>query len=111
MLITSEDPRVLSTVELNAIKYTAGYVIRKLMQKYASCEAITKCLREMVEGGEADVPSSDAEFHCLTSIYQSKVNRGGLISVSHSVLKFFCLIEHHGFTHAKALLGQHLRTN
>ena len=73
--------RSLSPVELNAIYYTAGYIIHILMRKHSKESDVVEYLSEMVEGGDVYVLSDDKEFHSLVT-YQSKANRGGLVVVS-----------------------------
>ena len=83
--------REFTSVELNAINYTAGYVIHKLLKKYSKGTKVTivNCLMEMVEGGQLDLPSENESYHETVQLYQSKVNRGGLVAVSENVMNFF----------------------
>ena len=99
--------REFTSVELNTINYTAGYVIHKLLKKYSKGTKVTivNCLMEMVEGGQLDLPSENESYHETVQLYQSKVNRGGLVAVSENVMKFFCNIEHFAMDFGQKLIS------
>jgi hypothetical protein len=48
--------RELSAVSENAIRYTAGSVMRKLLEKLKNDVDFTECLNSMLKGGDDDSP-------------------------------------------------------
>ena len=45
----TEPPRILTLVEQNAIRYTAGSLIRRLLKKYKSDETKVSCLNGLLK--------------------------------------------------------------
>lgn len=90
-------PRTLSLIEENAIRYTAGYVIRKLERKYskktsppyaAECMAL---LREMA--GKLITRQATSETGKNSSEWTCLIDRGGLYHVEDSVYYLFVALE------------------
>ena len=86
----------LSFVEQNAVRHTAGYVLRKLESKYSqskqeqSSVEILRALREM--GGKLSERSTDQSSQ--STRWTRLINRGGLYFVSDAVYDLFVTIEH-----------------
>ena len=85
--------RKLNRVEENAVRYTAGYVIRKLTKKYSSSKTskaavFLDILRNM--GGKI---SSDTTEVSPSSEWTHSTDRGGLFHVSDAVYDLFLLME------------------
>ena len=92
--------RSLNPVELNAIAYTSGYVIHKMLKLYVEDKEMTESLAEVIEGGRVDsvsMASDDEDFYAMATTYQSKADRGGLIWLPEAILRVFCRIEDHAF--------------
>ena len=89
-------PRILSNIEENAVRYTAGYVIRKLEQMYSkrnSKEAIecTAALKEMA--GKLTMQEPEQNEH-PSSEWTKIIDRGGLYHVEDVVYDLFVAIEY-----------------
>lgn len=92
-------PRRLQAVELNAIRYVAGFVVRKLIKKYAKDrggETFRDCLRTMIYD-ESDLQlakdiDSDS-FEEYTRLWLCKTDRGGLTHVNDASFWLFQEIE------------------
>ncbi len=89
-------PRVLSVIESNAVRYTAGHIIRKLEQKYSKRDTkeATECtasLRKMAS--KVRIEESEGQQHPSSSKWTNLVNRGGLLYVEDIVYDLFVTIE------------------
>ena len=86
--------KTLTFVEENAVRYTAGYVIRKLESKYSRTkheQNSIECLRAIREmGGKLSEQSSQSQSTQWTRL----INRGGLYLVNDAVYNLFVAIEH-----------------
>ena len=76
----------------NVLRYAAGFVPFKLLQKYRQKDteeaaAIVDCLSEMAVSGE------DSSFLAYTAEWTKAINRGGLFEVSNAAYLFFCAME------------------
>lgn len=98
---SAEQQRRLEPVEKNAIRYAAGYVIRKLMNKYKSVQTevgtvFSECLREMVYDSTDLQEGEDIyadSFESYTATWLQKTDRGGLKHVTEESYWLFCEIE------------------
>lgn len=86
-------PRTLTYVEENAIRYTAGYVIRKLERKYAhlKTEEAAECCTAVREMGRKLKPGTSCEHQ--SSDWTKLTDRGGLYHVEDMVYELFVTIE------------------
>ena len=87
-------PRILTYVEENAVRYTAGYVIRKLEKKYSrsSSEVGTQCCTALREMG-SKLSRKRRESDHRSSEWTQHADRGGLYHVAESVFDLFVAIE------------------
>ena len=104
-------PRALTYVEQNAIYYTAGFVVRKLLRKYSGNKnqkevECTRTLKEMAskvsksptaDTSTASMPSISSS-NCQASASNSQtwislVDRGGLYHITDTVFNLFVAIE------------------
>ena len=87
-------PRILTYVEENAVRYTAGYVIRKLEKKYSrsSSEVGTQCCTALREMG-AKLSRNRSESDHRSSEWTQRTDRGSLYHVRDSVFNLFVAIE------------------
>ena len=92
---SSKNPRILSPIEENAIRYTAGYVIHKLENKYSAknkeynieCATALKIMgTKLQQQTEEPVPQED-----MSTRWTNLVNRGGLFVVKDHVYDFLLL--------------------
>ena len=93
----------LTHLELNAIRYTAGYVPRALMKKIKKSSAsntkdLLLCLQELLE--------SDGENAASTADWLNAINRGGLFCINDVTFAFFIALEYEVRGHI--LAGQEL---
>ena len=91
-------PRRLRAVELNAIRYAAGFVVRKLRKKYAKQrggEQFSDTLKRMVsDESDLQVDDVDAEtFEEYSKLWLRKTDRGGLTHVDDTSFWLFQEIE------------------
>lgn len=82
----------LTTDELNALQYAAGYVPHALLKKYEKrngkkFEEFIECLGDMAIAGE------ETDFMEYTKKWITKVNRGGLFPLNNTTYQFFIEIE------------------
>ena len=94
----STSSRNLSFIEENAVRYTAGYVVRKLEHKYShqsTQEAIECCtaLKEMAGKLKTRDTVPCASEH-RSSEWTGLTDRGGLYHVEDTVYDLFVAIEH-----------------
>ena len=54
--------RKMSAVSENAVRYTAGSVMRKLLEMYKSDTEVTECLRSMLKGGDDIIEHRNVYF-------------------------------------------------
>lgn len=95
------DPRYLQDIELNAIRYAAGFVIRKIMnskkhKKMEGYDEFVYCLKRMVTDYSDVSADCDGNVDSLveyTKTWLSKTDRGGLSHVSDETFWLFCEIE------------------
>ena len=91
------DPhRTLSMIESNAVRYTAGFIIRKLEQKFSkkkTKEAVqcTAALRDMAEKAKIRKLATEQQ---PSSEWIKLVDRGGLYHVQDIVYDLFVTIEY-----------------
>ena len=101
---TDATTRALSEIEQNAVRYTAGYVIKKLEERYSkrkSKEAkdCTKALQAMAgklhtrTNKTSEEASSEAKEQPSSNKWINMVNRGGLYFVEDIVYDLFVTIE------------------
>lgn len=97
---TNLDPQVrpirqLNEVEKNAIRYTAGFVIKKLLKKYCQkkSQLQVECSRALNEMALQVQQTDQRNFNEDTTTWISLVNRGGLFHISDSVFDLFVAIE------------------
>lgn len=95
--------RILSDVDKNAIRYAAGFVVRKLRRKfnkttnsYSSC--ILNCLNHIIcDPTDLDHPEREdvevEDFEAYTKIWLQKTNRGGLLNITSDSFALFWDIE------------------
>ena len=79
----------LSSIEENALRYASGYVLRSSKSKITTMnhpmlEALLYGISEMSEEDHVEDNSTD---------WLDKINRGGLIFVSHNTYRFFYYVE------------------
>lgn len=82
----------MTTDELNALQYAAGYVPHALLKKYEKrtgqkYEAFIECLGDMA------VESEDTDFLEYTKKWIGKVNRGGLFPLNNITYQFLVEVE------------------
>ncbi len=90
------DPRELSFIEKNAVRYTAGFVIHKLLERYKKvntkegieCVAV---LNDMGRKMKTDEPAGEQDNS--TTKWLKQANRGGLCFVEDIVYDLFVTIE------------------
>ena len=84
--------RRLSVVEENAVRYTAGYVVRKLESKYSGMKTqeSIECLRALREMG-GKLMSREKES---VSQWSKLADRGGLYHVGDAAFELFVALEH-----------------
>ena len=92
----------MTTDELNALQYAAGYVLHALLRRFEKrtgnkYEAFIECLGDMA------VSCDDTEFFAYTKKWINIVNRGGLFPVNSITYQFFVAIERQ----VKILLPEH----
>ena len=89
---TATSERILSSVEKNAICYTAGFVVKKLITKYSrstnSNAAAYLCLLKTMGCKLSEKTESN---HC--SKWTEIVDRGGLLHVSNTVYDLFMFLD------------------
>ena len=101
--------------EHNAVRYVAGYVVRKLKRKYSKMNsvAICQCLIVMEDGNSLseDTDTGDESFCEYASTWMKIIDRGGLFHISNDVHKLFIELElamyllHRVFISAHSCLG------
>jgi hypothetical protein len=69
----NKEPRILSHLEQNAVRYTAGAIIRKLLQKYLNEQQVL-CLHDEFLKSKEEVNSSESD---TSEIWNNFANRGG----------------------------------
>ena len=84
----ASDSHRLSVVEENIVRYTAGYVIRKLESKYSrlNSQGSIQCLRVLREMG--------TQHHSQSNQWTRMTNRGGLYHVEDVVFELFVALEY-----------------
>ena len=93
---SSDLHHTLSVVESNAVRYAAGFILRKLEQKFAkqkTKEAIqcTAALREMAAKVKIRKPATKQQ---PSTKWINLVDRGGLYHIQDTVYDFFITIEY-----------------
>ena len=90
-----DSARTLSNIEMNAIRYTAGYVMRKVEEKYAKkkTKEAHECAvaLQMLAGKLHNDPQREHEDP--TQKWVNMVNRGGLYIVEDAIYDLFVSIE------------------
>ena len=89
--------RKYSVVEENAIYYAAGYVVRKVLQKYRRANddkgaAQASTLVKMIGENAHSIEATDTYLDYV-KMWTVEVDRGGLIHVSNDAFRIFCAIE------------------
>jgi len=89
------DTRVLTDIEKNAVRYTAGFVIHKLQERYKKVKTKEgkECLAALHNIGSKMKSSELGEQEHCSSRWIKIVNRGGLCFVEDAVYDFFVTIE------------------
>ena len=92
----------MTTDELNALQYAAGYVPHALLRRFEKrtgnkYEAFIECLGDMA------VSCDDTEFFAYTKKWINTVNRGGLFPLNDITYQFFVAIERQ----VKVILPEH----
>ena len=93
----STSARQLTFVEENAVRYTAGYIIRKLEKKYShkNTQENMECLRALREmAGKLSTRPQDATSCSQSSKWTRLTDRGGLYHVEDVVFELFVVLEH-----------------
>jgi hypothetical protein len=88
--------RKMSAVSENAVRYTAGSVMRKLLEMYKSDTEVTECLRSMLKGGD------DIIEH-ISEVYVHEVDRGFLKHLTDFAHEFFIEVEMVTYNNLKTL--------
>lgn len=96
-----QQQRHLDNIEKNAVRYAAGYVLRKLRKKYSkdSSEVSAKmvdCIGKLIhDPTDLDNPESMVldDFEAYTKVWLTKTDRGGLLHVTDETFWFFCEVE------------------
>ena len=83
----SINDRRLSLVEENAIRYTAGFVIKKLLDKFQGDNEVTMCLNSMLKDGAHDV------IEHFSEVYLRETDRGFLKHLTDTAYEFFVELE------------------
>ena len=86
----------IDTIEENAIRYIAGYVIKRLQKKYNKKNSVSICqtLDTMAANTDVDQDAHQEEdFLEYTTTWLRVVDRGGLFEVSQEVYDFFLELE------------------
>lgn len=95
----SEPRHCLGDIELNGIRYAAGFIVRKLKKKYQKLKGhgnFVDCLTRMITDDSdivADCEGSTVSLQEYTKAWISRTDRGGLSHVSNLTFWFFCEIE------------------
>lgn len=94
---TTEVFRQFSTVEENAIYYTAGYVVRKLLNKYKKLDSdkaanFVQGLLDML-GEDSDNIEACNSFGEYVKMWTIQTDRGGLLHASIDTFRLFKAIE------------------
>ena len=79
--------RILSHIEQNAVRHTAGYVVRKLIEKNKFDNEINECLKSLLLQNGDEI-SDDTSTQWLQT-----TDRGGLYHVTDEAFEFFTEIE------------------
>ena len=96
----------MSMEEHNAVRYVAGYVVRKMKKKYSNkgSVSICQCLLQMEEGNSLPEESVDYNFMSYTRAWVQIIDRGGLFKVSDRVYCFFLELELSLYPHLRKQL-------
>lgn len=92
----SERQSIMTLEEQNAIRYAAGYVVRKFKKRYEKegPVEVVQCLLSMEEGSEMDQDSgADYSYQDYTRIWVNLVDRCGLFKVNDDTYLFFLELE------------------
>ena len=97
--------RELSDIEKNAVRYAAGYVVRKLRRKLEKQKKdhsmSVACLNQLIcDPTDLDDPDieeepdvEDLDYEAYTKVWLSRTNRGGLLQISNDTFALFWEIE------------------
>ena len=90
----STSARQLSIVEENAVRYTAGYIIRKLEKKYSQkmTQENIECLRALREMA-GKLSTRNTSSYSESSKWSRLTDRGGLYHVEDVVFELFITLE------------------
>jgi hypothetical protein len=86
----------LSVEEENAIRYTAGYIVRKIKKRYEEKGPVevVHCLLSMGEGSElSNDDGADCTFQEYSKMWINLIDRGGLFKVNSEAYSFFLELE------------------
>jgi hypothetical protein len=92
----STNSRILTHVEQNAVRYTAGFVMKKLMDKKNLDLASKECLQELIKS-RADV--SDDSDDDSSKQWLRASDRGGLYHITDLCLELFIELEDFTYPH------------
>lgn len=102
--LTCKKERNFDVVEKNAVRYAAGFVLRKLKRKFGlrkDCLPCIDCLQQMMydptdldfDQQEDDPALAFDDFEEYTKVWLKKTDRGGLLHVTEEAFWLFCEIE------------------
>lgn len=98
--------RLFSDVEKNAIRYAAGYVVRKLKKKFQKRQSLLVCYLNRLISDETDLddpeasaleaaiePEAEDDFEAYTKVWLKRTDRGGLLQINNDTFALFLEIE------------------
>ena len=97
--------RELSDIEKNAVRYAAGFVVRKLRRSFEKQKqdrsVLVACLNQLIyDPTDLDDPDvaaepevEDMDYEAYTKVWLSRTNRGGLLQVTNDTFALFWEIE------------------
>ena len=95
--VVPEGVRQLTLVEENAIRYTAGYVIRQLERMYSKfnspTQESTECIAALRKMTERLTPSDASQIQSKSCQWTKLIDRGGLYHVQDIVYELFVVID------------------
>ena len=87
----------MTLVEENAIRYTAGYVIRQLERRYSKfnspTQVSTECIAALRKMAGRLTPSDASQFQSKSCQWTKLIDRGGLYHVQDIVYESFVAID------------------
>ena len=87
-IITPKPTRILTAIEENAVRFAAGFVIKKLLEKCCKDSAKIMCLKGLLKS------SNDEEvYDSQSEIWLNKIDRGYLKHINDIGYEFFIELE------------------